>query len=88
MSLNPEKHGLQRKNQFTYFCDELGHILETRPVGGMGGAEWDQVLTPLRKPVRPLEIDTPAKLKAWDDYWAHMVSWWESERLQERRARW
>jgi hypothetical protein len=78
----------QRALQFTYLADELGHILETRPVGGLSDSSWDSVLTPMRKPPRPLHIDTAEKQLAWDRYWERTVDWWESERANDRRSRW
>lgn len=72
-------------SKYTYFTDELGTILETH--APINDGSWDPVLTPFRKPMRQMFIDTPDKLEMWNAYWNNIESWWEGERASERRNR-
>ena len=76
----------RRRTQYTYLADELGTILETH--AHIGDSSWDPVLTPFRKPNRPMFIDTPEKLEMWRSYWNNIEGWWEGERAAERRELW
>ena len=73
----------RRRTQYTYLADELGNILETHAF--MGDSAWDPVLTPFRKPNKPMFIDTPEKLAMWRSYWDNIEGWWDAERSSERR---
>lgn len=72
---------------YSYDIDETGVILGTRERFS-GSGEVSGTLAPLKKPNKPLFIDTPEKKAKWDAYWDEQVGRWEAERMNERRKKW